>query len=999
MKWPTLSWLILSLATCAASGQDSRWFAKSWQTDDGLPDNTVSSIAQTPDGFLWLGTPIGMVRFDGLNFERVSVTNFVQGNRGIVNLIGLRDGGLGLAMDRGAVVVLRSHSVVVLSPGKEVPDSVPFSMIEDGGGAVWLSYRSGSVYRIQGKQAVRLVPSAPEITPRTMCTLVSDRDGRVWYSVRGELGVMEGDRMKLVQQLPSHFTRMAPCREGGLWVCSGNQIFKYTEAGGLQRVAEFGSAGSTPLAVVEDRSGGLWIGSAYEGLFYFDGSRVEAVAASHKEVTCLLEDHEGGIWAGTTGAGLNQIRAQVVELEGADEGLPFEAVQSICEDSEGVFWAATQNGALARRVAGRWEEFTPDRNWNAQAYSVAADPNGGIWIGTRNSGLFFWRNGRLQPWGNTNELVGRTIHALQFGADGELWIGESSPDAVQCLKHGRLETFAVPADARVIRAMTLAADGSIWVGASRGSLLRVKDGKLTDETARTLAAESIRCLYSSGDGVVWVGYAGDGLGRIQNGRFTNIRVEHGLYDDYISHIVSDDGGWLWMGGGRGIFKVREKELEDFAAGRVRKVRSIHYGRGEGLPSLQATFGAAPGAIRSRDGRIWMPMRTALAVINPERLRVSAEPMFVILDGVIVDDLLVARNSGVIPEAKLTGGTILNIGRGKPVLRLEPGHHRVQFDFTAPSFRAPENVRFRYRLEGFDNDWVETSKERTATYLRLPAGEYQFHVSAGSSDGVWSGAGATLRIVVLPFFWQTWWFRVLVLTLFTALVIAIVRYVSFRRLRHQLRRLEQQEALYKERARIAKDIHDDVGANLTQIALLGDLVQQDGGVEQKVGAKLERISSTARQAVKSLDEIVWAVNPRNDTLAHLIDYTGQFALDYLRVAGVRCRLDLPEQPPVREISTDVRHNLFLVVKEALNNIVKHARATEVWLRITTDETHLNIAVEDNGVGFDRPSDTAEADGLKNMQQRIADIGGICRIESHAPGGTKVLVQLPWSSMHE
>jgi signal transduction histidine kinase len=232
------------------------------------------------------------------------------------------------------------------------------------------------------------------------------------------------------------------------------------------------------------------------------------------------------------------------------------------------------------------------------------------------------------------------------------------------------------------------------------------------------------------------------------------------------------------------------------------------------------------------------------------------------------------------------------------------------------------------------------------------------------------------------------------TAFTLLIIGVVRYVSFRRLRLQLHRLEQQESLHKERARIAKDIHDDVGANLTQIALLGDLARQDALKPTELSPRLEIISHTARQAVKSLDEIVWAVNPRNDTLTHLIDYTGQYALDYLRVAGVRCRLDLPEHTAAREISTDIRHNLFLVVKEALNNIVKHAHATEVWLRINDNEQELRIAVEDDGRGFDPARAEAGADGLRNMRQRIADIGGQFRIETGTGAGTKEIVNLQW-----
>ena len=229
--------------------------------------------------------------------------------------------------------------------------------------------------------------------------------------------------------------------------------------------------------------------------------------------------------------------------------------------------------------------------------------------------------------------------------------------------------------------------------------------------------------------------------------------------------------------------------------------------------------------------------------------------------------------------------------------------------------------------------------------------------------------------------------------FTVSIIAIVRYVSFRRLQQQLHKLEQQAALQKERTRIAKDIHDDLGANLTQIAFLGELVQQDRREPDKVAERIGKISTAARQSVKSLDDIVWAVNPRNDTLAHLVDYAGQFALDYMRLAGLRCRLDFPEQTPSRECSTDLRHNLFLVIKEALHNIVKHAGATEVWLRASLADDTLEFVIQDNGHGFIGVPDDALADGLRNMRQRMADIGGEFLLESNAESGTKVRLRLP------
>ena len=272
-----------------------------------------------------------------------------------------------------------------------------------------------------------------------------------------------------------------------------------------------------------------------------------------------------------------------------------------------------------------------------------------------------------------------------------------------------------------------------------------------------------------------------------------------------------------------------------------------------------------------------------------------------------------------------------------------------------------------------------------TYPRLPSGHYRFEVKACNEDGVWNETGAALSFVVAPFIWERTWFRASALGVFTVFVIAGVRYVSFRRLRRQLEGAQQQAALHRERARIAKDIHDDLGANLTQIALLSDFARQDRESPATVDGHMGNISAKARQAVQSLDEIVWAVNPRNDTLAQRIIHIGQFALDYLQVAGVRCRLDFPDELPDREVSSDARHGLFLVVKEALNNVVKHARADEVRLRLALSPEGLRIEIEDDGRGFEGGAGDPWADGLRNMRQRTQELGGECRIASQSGAG--------------
>lgn len=986
------SLLVLVSPWRGAAGTTNAWHARDWQSDDGLPNNTVSGLAQTSDGYLWLGTPSGLARFDGLRFEEFSPTNFIAlPNRGTVIMLLGRAGGLWLAMDRGAVVSLRGEASRTYTDG--LPNGLPYSLAEDRFGTLWVSYRDGTVYRIKDNHPEPVAAAEGYPAGESPCALAADAAGLVWFAKAGRVGMVSNGVFRTIHRLEPLPAQLTGSVGGGMWLCQGSHLFKHGVDGKLEDLGEFQPAGtgSGATALLEDGEGAVWIGTSFGGLFRYNGSAFENIETTHKEILCLARDREGNLWAGTQGGGLNRVRRRAITLEGLDSGLPFAAVQSICQDEAGTIWAATQSGLLVRRVGGRWVPPPPGANWPRDVTCLTADPAGGLWVGTRRRGLYRWREGQFRSWGDPSKLRGQTLHTMLVSRTGDLWLGEENRHCIQCLHEGQLSTFEIPPDSRVIRAMAEDAAGNIWAGTSKGVLFRISGGRLEEINPRPFRElASIRCLYGTPDGALWIGYAGWGVGRFRDGRYAEIRSEQGLHDDYISHVVEDNYGWMWFGSNRGIFKVRLAELGDVAEGRASRVRSISYGRGEGLPSLQATFGDSPGVLRSRDGRIWIPMRTALAVADPQKLRQEPPPPSALLQRVLVDEHPVAGYSGVLRTPDHDG---LNLGVDDRRLWLQPRHRRVEFQFSAFSFGAPENIQFRYRLEGFDEEWVDAGTRRTAVYPRLPAGNYQFRVTACNPDGRWSSPSPALALGVTPFFYQTWWFRLATLALFTLGIVAVVRYVSFRRLHRQLRLLEAQAVLSKERARIAKDIHDDVGANLTHIALLGELARQDQAQSVKGSDRLEKISFAARDAIKSLDEIVWAVNPRNDTLAQLIDYAGQYALDFLRVAGVRCRLDLPAPAPPREVSTDVRHNVFLIVKEALNNVVKHARASTVWVRVKADEKGVRFEIEDDGRGFDRSPAGNGEDGLRNMRQRAVEIGGRCDIESRPGSGTRVIVELP------
>jgi signal transduction histidine kinase/ligand-binding sensor domain-containing protein len=986
-----LACLLISAFGVSAATTNSEWSVHTWQSDDGLPNNNVTSIAQTSDGYLWVANEGRLARFDGIDFEIFSSRTVVpEQSEKIDALLHSRDGSLWLAMDHGAVARLNNGTQEVFTNG--IPNRFAQTMIEDGDGAIWVTYRGGMVCRVKNDGVTNF--TAPANLPLgVVCSLASDTNGRVWFAKSGQVGIFRDGHFQTLASLDNKITQIAAAARGGIWICNGSQIFKYSEGGHPEKIGVFNPENSKtePTALLEDREGAVWIGTSDSGLFRFSNGAFKKFPVSHQGVSSLIEDREGNIWAGTDGGGLSRINARVVKLEGSENGLPFEAVQSLCQDTNGAVWAATQTGSLVRRANERWQTISGGGNWpGGRATSVATDSAGAIWIGTHDHRLNCWRDGHFTSWSAADGLKSQTIHSLLVSHPGDLWIGGEAPETLQCLRDGKLIDFKIPADVRVIRAMAEDNDENIWVGSSKGILLRIKNDQVTDETALlSTNLLSIRCFCVTPDGALWIGFAGWGVGRLKDGHFSRISAEHGLLDFNISQIAADDHGWMWFGADHGIFKVRQQELEDVAAGRAARVRCIRYGRDEGLPSLQANFGDSPGALKGQDGRLWIPMRSALAVIDPGKFHEDKNPPPVLVKRIVVDDKIVALYGGAMP---VDGA--LDLQKSQNGLQLPPGYHRLEFDFTALSLTAPENIAFRYKLAGFDDKWTEAGAQRSATYTRLAAGDYQFQVRACNSDGVWNQSSATLAFSVAPFFWQTWWFRAAAILTFTLAVIGIVRYVSFRRLRLKLQLLEQQAALDRERARIARDLHDDLGTRLTKIVLLSGLTQRDSAVPEKVNEHVEKISSTARRVIKSLDETVWAVNPRNDTLPHLISYIGQFSVEFLQTADIRCRPDLPEHPPHHGVPAKTRHNLFLAVKEALNNIVRHSSAKEVRLRVLATEDLIHIVLEDDGKGFGKVENNGCADGLQNMRNRMEEIGGQFQFESKIGSGTQISFVCPW-----
>jgi signal transduction histidine kinase len=496
-----------------------------------------------------------------------------------------------------------------------------------------------------------------------------------------------------------------------------------------------------------------------------------------------------------------------------------------------------------------------------------------------------------------------------------------------------------------------------------------------------LSSDFIECLHIADDGALWIGTFGGGLDRFKNGKFSVINREHGLPNGVIGHIESDGRGYLWMSSYGGILRASERDLNRCADGEIAGVPFLTYGINDGMPTLECSEGLQSAGGKTADGRLWFPTAKGLVVVDPAGATINTNQPPVRIEQMLVDDRVFAGANAAGP------------------LKVSPGRHRIEFEFTGLSFVAPEKVRFKWRLNNFDSGWAKESEQRVATYSYIPPGSYTFQVIACNNDGVWNETGASLAFEVLPYFWQTTWFHVFG-GLATALAAGgVVWFDTRRRMRRRLERAERQRDVERERSRIARDIHDDLGAQLTRITMMSESARGEVANRERVAAGLEKIYDTSRELTRSMDEIVWAVNPRHDTLEGLATYLEKFAQDWLAGAGFRCRLDLPLQFPEWRLTSEVRHNVFLAFKEALHNTVKHSGATEVLIRLTLKAESFDLAVEDNGRGFaaaemrqnlsDAPGRAGSGNGLENMTRRLAAIGGSCEIQSAPGAGTKAV----------
>ena len=1034
-----------------------------WDTDAGLPHSSVTSIAQTPDGYLWVGTMHGgLARFDGERF-----VNFHPGNTPELRSIEIQkllvdaQGTLWVGTVEGALVSYRDGRFHFERQSTETPaawlhevissdrKSVMLSSIygwlfegtlehgtnhwttllpqdsdtsastcRDREGTIWYRTQDGGLGQVRHNKFVR-VPDVPGLRSPHINTLLTDASGDFWVGTDKEIARWDGG--KFVNMMPTNgeselaVQQMAACPDGSLWVRTDKGLRKCRERQWVAQVAAWDGDGpqlsSWPLSMKVDTQGGLWVMHYGDGVWHVDaGGRVSRVRENqglpNTLVQCWFEDREGNVWLGLYAGGLACVRARTFHTVWPTG--THLAAGSICEDAAGAMWFGTSGNTLLRWHGGDITNFTtPIEQTVGFDTTVFPDNAGRLWVGSVQNGVVILENETFtRPFPSAE--IGTVARVIYQDRRGRVWIGNEF--GLFCWEQGKLKRFTATDGfpAAYVLAITEDAVGNVWIGTALGELWKYRDGRFnnyrppdspTDAKAFAAAAaaepfqdrnrgaltggERFWALHADAEGVIWIGTLGGGLLRFQDGKFTRYTPREGLPNEYINQILEDDRGQLWLGTQGGIVRVDKAALNRFARGEQNQMRFVMYSRQDGLPTAECSGGVQPACWRSRDGHLWFATAKGAVWLDPNEVRANPLPPPVVIEEIAVDGKRVAED-GQPSESPIV--------RAPSQLTISPGQHYLDFKFTAPSLTAPDRVRFKWRLVGLEKDWGRESIRRSASYSFVPPGEYEFQVQACNSDGVWNEVGAAIKLTVRPYFWQTWWFKVVAGGAGLAVILGSVLTVQRRRYRVRMQVLERQHALERERTRIARDIHDEVGAKLTKIGKLTEFLDRQSAVAAPHQPTLRAVADTTRNIVRTMDEIVWAVNPRNDTLENMVSYLVHYTEEFLGHTGVNCELKVPFEIPAVPVSAEVRHNLFKVTQEVLNNAVKHGHPKRIRLQVAMNGDRLALSLEDDGCGFYPAAKSAGRNGLENMKHRMESVGGNLQLTSAPGSGTRIQFDL-------
>jgi ligand-binding sensor domain-containing protein len=981
---------------------------RTYTTADGLARDHILCIAQDSHGFLWFCTAEGLSRFDGYRFTNYTTAQGLPDNE-IEDFLETRAGVYWVATAGGlcrfepaGAGASRFHCYAVTGAGG-VP--APLVLYEDRAGAVWAG-GAGGVFCLNPKDTSFHEVEVPRPEAATITAILIDRRGVLWIGMSSGLYRRNPDGSATTytraEGLPNDYIMaLIEDRAGHLWAGTREGLARLdaaAEAGGARgepgglRVygIKDGLPNSRIESLLETSDGTVWVGTNQGIAEYTPGARsggrvfrsyTPAQGLSARSVGALAEDRDGNLWIGTFGSGAMKVAHSGLVTYAEVDGLP-DAV-SLGETRQGEFYAVSrgESGITMERFDGRrfeairpgWPEKLTYFGWGRGQITVQ-DEEAEWWIAT-GQGL-----GRFGSAARLNQLAGarpKRIYTRRDGLAGDnifrvfedsrcdIWIGTIGPATEDGLarwrrKTGTIEAFSA-ADglpkSPVPTAFAEDRSGNVWIGLFHGGLARYRpDGKFTTFTAADGIPGQVRTLYRDDSGRLWIGTT-QGLVRAddpaaERPRFATFTTSHGLSSAYIGAITEDRWGRIYAATGRGIDRF---EPQSGIPGRIR-----HYTTADGIVAgeLELAFG-------DRQGALWFSSPLGLSQVVPSLERTRAPPP-VLITGLSAGGI--ARGISDLGESNITG--------------LKLAQTPIRVDFVGLEYSAGEALRYQYMLENADSDWGPPVDQRTVVYASLAPGSYRFLVRAVASDGTVSPRPATIGFTVPPPVWRSWWFLSACGLTGMLLLLALHRY-----------RLAQAVAVADVRMRIATDLHDDIGASLSQIAILSEVAQRTPvSAEANTRLPLAEIAGISRSLVDAMSDIVWAINPDHDHLSNLVYRMRRFATDVLGGQGIALQFTSSVAEHDLKIGVDVRRQVYLIFKEGVHNIARHSLADRVEVDLDRVEDRLTLRLRDNGRGF-HPEAEYPGRGLANMRKRALALGGGVELVS-APGkGTLLCMTVP------
>ena len=961
----------------------------SWTTDNGLPQNSIQSIVQTQNGYLWLSTTDGLVRFDGVRFVVFNKANTkgIRSNR-FTQLVEMRDGSLWAGTEDGGITRYQSGTFVTFTTQQGLPSDRIDRMDESSGTLLVITERG--IARWDGQKFVPFVSSEPLVSEYFKGHFPNGDDFRFW-SDGAALHVFESGAYRTYTKsdgLPSaNVRRFYRDQDRTLWVVTRDAGIAHLKDG------KFVALPGAPVTITDieslhqDHEGAVWLGTRTGILARLQNDQWTTFGPEtgvRGSLLRIFEDREGNLWIGSFNDGLFRTRRQQVHVFTTTDGLAHDNVYPLLEDHDGSIWAGTWGGGLSHFKDGKFVTYNRAEGWPELITALYQDDDGTLWIGSKF--LMRFSGGHLEKFGPEQGYRGDWVFAIHRDRQGTLWIG--SQQGLYQFRDNSFKAYTTDDHLPNDRVQSILEDrsGNLWLG-TLGGLAIFKNGLLIRSYTESdgLASNHVRTIYEDRDGIIWIGSYDGGITRYKDGRLTTYTTKDGLYNNGAFQILEDDFGNFWISCNLGIYRVKRSELNDFAEGRLRTITSVAYGRRDGMLILECNGSKQPGGIKTRDGRLWFPTQKGIAVIDPARAIGSSQSP----PPVLIEDIFVDRQPVTAPE----------------VLHLYPGQQNLEIHYTGLSFVAPEQIRFRYKLVGLDPDWVEVGSRREAFYQHLSPGHYVFELSAANSSGDWTTQNAVLRVIVHPPFWRTWWFISL-----TAAGIVALTFLAYQRRITQLKRahaaqeaFSQQliESQEKERKRIAAELHDSLGQNLLVIKNRALLSLNSPDKVDNTLEQLNEISLAASQAIEEVREIAHDLRPFQLDRLGLTKAIESMIRKVSASSGVKFKTEIQQIDGIFAKAAEI--NLYRIVQECVNNIIKHSGATEATLLMHRDERGVQITVSDNGKGFILPDGTANRSGkagfgLSGISERARILGGKEIIQS-APGqGTKITLKIGIQNGH-